>query len=539
MWYKDAIFYELNVRAFADGNGDGHGDFIGLAQKVDYLAELGVDCVWLMPFYPSPLRDDGYDISDYRNIAPLYGTLEDFKNALDALHARGMRVIIDFVINHTSDQHPWFVESRASKDNPKRDWYVWSPTDFRYKEARVIFIDSLSSNWTYDSTTEEYYWHRFYSEQPDLNFDNPEVRQEMLDTMRFWLNMGIDGFRVDAVPYLFEREGTNCENLKETHAYLKEMRTLVKLEYPDCILLAEANQWPEDLIPYLEDEFDMAFHFPMMPRLFMGVRQGSNREIISILEKTPPIPPHTQWCLFLRNHDELTLEMVTHEQRAWMWQEYAPDPKMKLNLGIRRRLAPLLENDPRRILLLHAILFALPGSPILYYGDEIGMGDNIDLFDRNGVRTPMQWDDSLNAGFSTAETTYLPVIDDDGFSYRKINVAAQQANPDSLLHALKHQIAVRKQTPIFGRGQFRVLDAGNEAVFAFERRLEDGATIIVLANLSDHAQTAMLREVNDYQGSQPKDILTDTPYHPINEAPYTVALQPYGCLWLRLEQKGS
>lgn len=537
MWYKDAIFYELNVRAFADSNGDGHGDFIGLYQKVDYLADLGVDCVWLMPFYPSPLRDDGYDVSDYRNIAPAYGTLADFKQALDALHERGMRVIIDLVINHTSDQHSWFVESRSSKDNPKRDWYVWSPTDHRYREARIIFVDTEDSNWTYDETTQEYYWHRFYKEQPDLNFDNPEVRQEMLDTMRFWLDMGIDGFRVDAVPYLFERDGTTCENLKETHDYIKEMRTMVKLEYPDRILLAEANQWPQDLVPYLDDEFDMAFHFPIMPRLFMGVRQASNREIIRILEQTPPIPPETQWCVFLRNHDELTLEMVTHEQREWMWQEYAPDPRMRINLGIRRRLAPLLDNDPRRILLLHAILFALPGSPILYYGDEIGMGDNIHLFDRNGVRTPMQWDTSQNAGFSSADQTYLPVVDDAVFGYRQVNVAAQQADPDSLFHALKQQIAIRKQYPVFGRGQFQVVDANNEAIFAFERQLPESIPLLVLANLSDQEQTAIVNNMDRYRGLCPKDILSSTPYHPVTQSTYTVALQPYGYLWLRLDSE--
>lgn len=537
MWYKDAIFYELNVRAFADGNGDGHGDFIGLYQKVDYLADLGVDCVWLMPFYPSPLRDDGYDVSDYRNIAPAYGTLDDFKKALDALHGHGMRVIIDLVINHTSDQHPWFIESRSSKDNPKRDWYVWSPTDHRYREARIIFVDTEDSNWTYDETTQEYYWHRFYKEQPDLNFDNPEVRQEMLDTMRFWLDMGIDGFRVDAVPYLFERDGTTCENLKETHDYIKEMRTMVKLEYPDRILLAEANQWPQDLVPYLDDEFDMAFHFPIMPRLFMGVQQASNREIIRILEQTPPIPPETQWCVFLRNHDELTLEMVTHEQREWMWQEYAPDPRMRINLGIRRRLAPLLDNDPRRILLLHAILFTLPGSPILYYGDEIGMGDNIHLFDRNGVRTPMQWDTSQNAGFSSADQTYLPVVDDAVFGYRQVNVAAQQADPDSLFHALKQQIAIRKQYPVFGRGQFQVVDANNEAIFAFERQLPKSAPLLVLANLSDQEQTAIVNNMDRYRGLCPKDILSSTPYHPVTQSTYTVALQPYGYLWLQLDSE--
>ncbi len=529
-WYKDAIFYELNVRAFADGNGDGHGDFVGLLQKIDYLSDLGVDCVWMMPFYPSPLRDDGYDVSDYCNIAEPYGTLDDFKAVLDALQERGIRVIIDLVVNHTSEKHPWFVESRSTRDNPKRDWYVWSESDQKYEKARIIFVDTEPSNWTLDPITGQYYWHRFYKEQPDLNYDNPAVQEAMLDVMRFWLDMGIDGFRVDAVPYLIEREGTDCENLPETHDYIKRMRAVVQAEYPGRIMLAEANQWPQDLLPYLQDEFDMAFHFPIMPRLFMAVRQGDRSEIINILDQTPSIPPETQWCLFLRNHDELTLEMVTKEQRQWMWQEYAPEDRMRLNLGIRRRLAPLLDNDRRKIMLMHTILLSLPGSPILYNGDEIGMGDNIWLDDRNGVRTPMQWDNSPHAGFSTAQATYEPVIDDDEFGYRQVNVAQQQNDPASLLNAVRHLLRVRKQYPVFGRGAWRVLHPENQAVFAFERSWQ-GQHVLVLANLSGEDQRVTLDDANIALEQTPIDLLTDSfPSMPDGK---TCTLTPYQCLWLK------
>ncbi len=534
-WYKDAIFYELNVRAFADGNGDGHGDFIGLTQRIDYLADLGINCVWFLPFYPSPLRDDGYDVMDYCNVAPAYGTLEDFRAAVDALHAREIRVIIDLVLNHTSDQHPWFIESRSSKNNPKRHWYVWSDTDQRYRNTRVIFRDTEPSNWTFDPISKEFYWHRFYTEQPDLNFDNPEVQDEMLDVMRFWLNMGIDGFRVDAAPYLFEREGTNCENLLETHEYMKRIRQMVDAEFPGRILLAEANQWPWDLVPYFDNEFNMAFHFPIMPRLFMGVRKGNRDDLVDIWEKTPDIPDDTQWCLFLRNHDELTLEMVTEEQREWMWNEYAPDPRMRLNLGIRRRMAPLLDNDHRKILLLHALLFSLPGTPILYYGDEIGMGDNIWLDDRNGVRTPMQWDDSLHAGFSSAKMTYEPLIDDPVFGFQEINVAKQINDSESLLNAIRHQIRVRRQSTLWGRGTCRLLYPENKAIFAYERKL-GAMSALVIANLSDQEQVVELTDVAEYCGARPVDVLTDTPYHPIDKRSYSLALQPYGYLWLKLNK---
>ncbi len=458
LWYKDAIFYEVHVRAFCDGDADGRGDLRGLISKLDYLKDLGVDCIWLLPIYPSPLKDDGYDISDYYNIAPAYGTVEDFRSLLDQAHARGLHVIMDLVLNHTSDQHPWFQAGRADRSSPYRDYYVWSDTDQKYSGARIIFLDTEKSNWTWDATAGQYFWHRFYSCQPDLNYDNPAVRGEMINVMRFWLKMGIDGFRADAVPYLFEREGTNCENLPETHAYLKEIRRALDQEFPGRILLAEANQWPEDTRAYFGDgdEFQMGFHFPVMPRIFMALRQADRTPLVWILGRTPPIPDNCQWCTFLRNHDELTLEMVTEEERQWMWQEYAPEPRMRLNLGIRRRLAPLLDDDRRKIELANSLLFTLPGSSILYYGDEIGMGDNIWLPDRNGVRTPMQWTSAVNAGFSSAapKSLYLPLIDNSVYGPAHINVADERAHPDSLLNRLRRLIAVRKQHPAFGRGSF-------------------------------------------------------------------------------------
>ena len=401
LWYKNAIFYEVHIRSFCDSNGDGKGDLPGIISKLDYIKDLGVDCIWLLPMFPSPLKDDGYDIADYHNVHPDYGTVEDFKTLVDEAHSRGMRVIADLVLNHTSDEHTWFVESRKSKDNPYRDYYVWSDTDQKYSDARIIFVDTEPSNWTLDETTGEYYWHRFYASQPDLNYDNPVVADKMIDILKYWMDMGIDGFRADAVPYLFEREGTNCENLPETHDYLKRVRRVLDEDYPGTILLGEANQWPWDLRPYFGgdendpsvpgDEFHMAFHFPVMPRIFKALKLGDTTDILDIMDRTPSIPENCQWCVFLRNHDEVTLEMVTEEDRQLMWELYAPDERMRLNLGIRRRLAPLLDNDRRKIELANAILFSLPGAPIIYYGDEIGMGDNIWLFDRNGVRTPMQW----------------------------------------------------------------------------------------------------------------------------------------------------
>jgi len=495
LWYKDAVFYELYIRAFADGNGDGTGDLQGLTARLDYLQDLGVDCIWLLPMYPSPRRDDGYDISDYTAIHPDYGTLDDFQTLLDEAHRRGLRVIADLVLNHTSDQHPWFQAARQSRHSPYRDYYVWSDTPDRYQLARIIFCDTESSNWTYDEVAGQYYWHRFFSHQPDLNFDHPAVQEAILDVMRFWLDRGIDGFRADAVPYLFEREGTNCENLPETHAYLKRLRRLIDEEYPGRILLAEANQWPQEVREYFGagDEFHLGFHFPVMPRLFMALKMQDAMPIYDILQRTPPIPNTCQWCPFLRNHDELTLEMVTEEERQYLWAQYAPEPRMRLNLGIRRRLAPLLDNDRRRLELLNSILFTLPGSPIIYYGDEIGMGDNIWLPDRLGVRTPMQWDAGPNAGFSTApaERLYAPVITDPVYGYQRVNVAAQRADPGSLFQTLRRMIRVRKAHPVFGRGTFHPLRPAHSAVLAYRREYA-GETIVVVQNLSDREQQAVL-----------------------------------------------
>lgn len=543
-WYKDAVFYELYVRAFKDGNDDGHGDFKGLLSKLDYLQQLGVDCIWLLPIFPSPLVDDGYDVSDYRNIHEDYGTLEDFKAVVDAIHQRGMTVIIDIVVNHTSDQHPWFIESRSSKLSPLRDWYVWSETDQKYREARIIFLDTEASNWTYDPLTGEYYWHRFYSQQPDLNYDNPAVQQEMLDIIDFWLEMGVDGFRVDAVPYLFEREGTNCENLPETHAYVRRMRAHVEAKWPGRILLAEANQWPEDVRAYFgtEDapEFHMAFHFPIMPRLYLALKQRTRKSIVDIMNRTPPIPPDAQWCVFLRNHDELTLEMVTEEERQYMWEHYAPEPRMRLNLGIRRRLAPLLDNDQRRIRLLNALLFTLPGSPIIYYGDEIGMGDDIWRDDRNGVRTPMQWDYSKNAGFSDADELYEAVIDDEVFGYQHLNVVQQQAEPDSLWYTIRHMLAVRRNYRAFGRGTFEFVLPENEAILGYWREVDGAEDVpgeherfLVLANLTDEPQPGEL-DLSAFAGSEPIDVLTGARWPVIGAEPYRFELAPYGYHWLRI-----
>ena len=437
LWYKDAIIYQVHVRTFYDSNGDGIGDFQGLEQKLGYLQELGVNAIWLMPFFPSPLRDDGYDIADYDTVHSSYGTLEDFRKVLESAHNRGIRIIIEMVLNHTSDQHPWFQESRSSRDNPRRDWYVWSDTDERYKGTRIIFIDTEKSNWAWDPISKAYYWHRFFSHQPDLNYDNPAVREQMWKVMSFWLEMGVDGFRLDAVPYLLEREGTNCENLPETHQVLKEFRRRLDEQFPGRMLLAEANQWPADLRPYFGDgdEFHMAFHFPLMPRMFMGLKLEDRKPITEILQQTPEIPPACQWSLFLRNHDELTLEMVTDMERDYMYDTYAENKTMRLNLGIRRRLAPLLDNDRRRIELMNGLLMSLPGTPIIYYGDEIGMGDNINLGDRNGVRTPMQWSGGWNAGFSTAEPDrlYAPLIQNPVYGYPAVNVLSQLGSEHSLL----------------------------------------------------------------------------------------------------------
>ena len=534
LWYKNAIFYEVNARAFYDSNGDGHGDLRGLMLKLDYLKDLGVDCIWLQPIYQSPLRDDGYDISDYYRLLPTYGNLEDFRALVAAAHARGIRLIADLVLNHTSDQHPWFQSARSSRASPYRDYYVWSDTDQKYSGARIIFLDTEKSNWTWDAQAGQYYWHRFYSSQPDLNFDNPAVQAEMLNVIRFWLDQGIDGFRTDAVPYLFEREGTNCENLPETHAFLKTMRRFIDEHYPGSILLCEANQWPEDVRPYFGDgdEFQLGFHFPAMPRIFKSIRAADGSSLIDILKRTPPIPEACQWCTFLRNHDELTLEMVTEEDRQWMWREYAPEPRMRLNLGIRRRLAPLLDNDRRKLALAYSLLFTLPGSPFLYYGDEIGMGDNIWLEDRNGVRTPMQWDDTPNAGFSTAspDRFYLPLIQDAVYSPQRVNVAAQQADPSSQLNLIKRFISVRKQHPALGEGRLEWLEtAGSASVLAFYRSAP-AETILAVHNLSDRLQgidlpvPAGARFEELFSGAQ----LVSAPASGLH-----LELEPYAYLWLK------
>jgi maltose alpha-D-glucosyltransferase/alpha-amylase len=538
-WYKDAVFYELHVRAFRDSNGDGNGDLKGLLENLDYLQNLGIDCIWLLPISPSPLFDDGYDVADYYGIHDDFGTLDDFRAVVEGIHARGMRIVVDIVVNHTSDQHSWFIESRSSKTAEKRYWYVWSESDQRYGNARIIFVDTEDSNWAYDEITGEYYWHRFYRQQPDLNFDNPAVQEEMFRIIDFWLELGVDGFRVDAVPYLYEREGTNCENLPETHAFVRKLRAHMDAKWPGRILLAEANQWPHDVREYFGngDEFHMAFHFPIMPRLFMALKQGSRQSIIDILERTPAIPLTAQWCVFLRNHDELTLEMVTEDERQYMWAEYAPNPRMRLNLGIRRRLASLLDNDQRRIRLLNALLFSLPGSPIIYYGDEIGMGDNIWLEDRNGIRTPMQWDDSKNAGFSDADTSYQPAIDDGHFSYQHVNVAQQQADPDSLWHFTRNTLALRKQFRAFGRGTFAFALPDNPGVLGYWREygIDDtgiNERFLVLVNLTDQPQQATL-DLADYTGITPEDVLTGLPWKPVDTAPYPLDLLPYAYHWLR------
>ena len=538
LWYKDAVFYEVHVRAFCDSNGDGTGDFRGFAQKLDYLQDLGVNTIWLLPFYPSPLKDDGYDISDYANVHPAYGTLEDFQFVLDEAHRRGMRVLTEMVMNHTSDQHPWFQEARQSKNNPRRDWYVWSDTPDPYRQARIIFIDSELSNWAWDPVSKSYYWHRFFSHQPDLNYDNPAVREEMWNLMKFWLDKGVDGFRVDAVPYLVEREGTNCENLPETHQILKDLHTRLAENYPNRFLLAEANQWPHDAIAYFGrgDECDMAFHFPLMPRMFMAIRLEDRKPIIDIMQRTPPIPDSCQWGLFLRNHDELTLEMVTDDERDYLYDEYAMDKGARLNLGIRRRLAPLLENDRRRIELMNGLLMSLPGTPIIYYGDEIGMGDNIHLGDRNGVRTPMQWNTGWNAGFSGAdpEQLYFPLLSNPLYGYQTVNVDAQRRSPHSLLSWMKQIIRVRKSTQAFGRGTLEFLASPNHRVLAYVREFGKDK-ILIVNNLSNSAQAAEI-DLQRFKGSVPIEMFGGNPFPRVGDLPYLLTLGPYQFFWFRLRK---
>jgi maltose alpha-D-glucosyltransferase/alpha-amylase len=539
LWFKRAVFYEIHIRGFFDGNDDGSGDFRGLVEKLDYLQWLGIDCIWLLPMYASPLRDGGYDIADFFSIHPDYGTVDDFKGFVEAAHQRGMRVIADLVMNHSSSDHPWFQESRSGNGSPKRDWYVWSDRDDRYRDARIIFIDTEVSNWTWDPVAGAYYWHRFFAHQPDLNYDNPEVQEAMLNVLRFWLDLGIDGFRLDAVPYLYEREGTNCENLLETHAYLKRVRSEIDARYPDRVLLAEANQWPEDVVHYFGegDECHMAFHFPVMPRMFMALRREEAKPIIEILDLTPAIPENCQWGLFLRNHDELTLEMVTDEERDYMYEEYAKDPRMKLNLGIRRRLAPLLNAGRDEIELMHAILFSLPGAPVLYYGDEIGMGDNVYLGDRDGVRTPMQWTGDRNGGFSRADFAqlYLPPLMDPVYGYQAVNIEAQLRTPTSLLRWLHRFIALRKEHPVFGLGSYEPLRPENPRIFAHVRRYEEDVVLCV-HNLARSAQAVEL-DLSEYEGYVPEEMLGRSRFPRIGTLPYLLTLAPRGWFWFQLRRE--
>lgn len=520
-WYQDAVFFELNIRAYRDANGDGIGDFQGAITKLDHIQSLGVDCIWVQPMYPSPLLDDGYDVADYTGIHPDLGTLEDFKAFLDAAHDRGLRVVTDLVMNHCAADHPWFQSARQDRNSVYRDYFVWSDTPEKYKDARIIFLDIEESNWTYDEIAGQYFWHRFYSNQPDLNYDNPAVHEEMFRVLRFWLDMGIDGFRADAVPYLYEREGTNCENLPETHVFLKKVRRLIDEEYPGRVLIAEANQWPEDLLPYFGDgdEFHMCFHFPIMPRLYMALKSGDKTPIIDILARTPAIPPGTQWMTFLRNHDELTLEMVTPDERQWMWAQYAPEPRMRLNLGIRRRLAPLLDNDKRRWLALNALFLSLPGTPIIYYGDEIGMGDNIWLPDRHGVRTPMQWSGEKHGGFSEADTTYQPAIADPVYGYHRLNVVAQEADPDSYLAWTRFLIRTRQSQPPLRSGSLEWLETGDKGVLAFRRR-ESAGEVICVFNLTDQTRPSGILPENDVVDLLSRTGLTYRFGQPIELAPY-------------------
>jgi maltose alpha-D-glucosyltransferase/alpha-amylase len=543
-WYKDAIIYEVHVRGFQDSDGDGMGDFRGLTQRLDYLQDLGVTAIWLLPFYPSPLRDDGYDIADYVDVHDSYGTLKDFQDFLEEAHRRGLRVITELVLNHTSDQHPWFQRARrAPAGSPERDFYVWAEAPpsaempDRYKEARIIFQDFEHSNWTWDPVAKAYFWHRFYSHQPDLNFDNPEVVRAILEVVDFWLGLGVDGLRLDAAPYLFEREGTNCENLPETYEFLRTLRRHVDERFPDRMLLAEANQWPEDAAAYFGegDACQMAFHFPLMPRMFMAIHMEDRLPIVDILAQTPEIPASCQWAIFLRNHDELTLEMVTDEERDYMNRVYAREAQARINLGIRRRLAPLMRDNRRRIELMNALLFSLPGTPVVYYGDEIGMGDNIYLGDRNGVRTPMQWGPDRNAGFSRGnpQSLYLPVIIDPEFHFEAVNVEAQSGNPHSLLAWMKRVMALRKRHPAFGRGGLRFLHPENDRILAYLRE-HDGETILVVANLSRFVQPFTL-DLSEFHGRRPVELFGRIEFPPIDRRPYALTMGPHSFYWFALE----
>jgi len=547
-WYKRAVFYEVLVRAFYDSSGDGTGDLRGLIEKLDYLHWLGIDCLWLPPFYDSPLRDGGYDISDFRKVLPEFGTVEDFVALLDAAHERGIRVITDLVLNHTSDQHQWFQASRNDPDGPYGDFYVWSETDEKYSDARVIFVDTEPSNWTFDPVRKQYYWHRFFAHQPDLNFENPDVAEAMIDVMRFWLDLGIDGFRLDAVPYLFEEEGTNCENLPRTHEFLRRCRKVIDDEYPDAVLLAEANQWPADVVEYFGDpeqggdECHMCFHFPLMPRIFMAARRESRFPISEILAQTPAIPTSGQWGIFLRNHDELTLEMVSDEDRDYMWAEYAKDPRMKANIGIRRRLAPLLDGDRKQIELFTAMLLSLPGAPCLYYGDEIGMGDNIWLGDRDGVRTPMQWSPDRNAGFSRSDPArlYLPTIMDPNYGFQTINVEAQMNTTSSLLHWTRRMIEIRKQFAAFATGEFTDLGGSNPSVLSYllhhpgdAGKNDPGHTVLCVNNLSRFPQPVEL-DLRRWERAIPVELTGGQRFPAIGELPYLLTLAGHGFYWFQI-----
>jgi maltose alpha-D-glucosyltransferase / alpha-amylase len=539
LWFKDAIIYELHVKAFADSNSDGIGDFGGLIGKLDYLQSLGITCIWLLPFFPSPLRDDGYDISNYMDVHPSYGTLEDFKAFLAAANERDLQVMIELVINHTSDQHPWFQAARNSPaGSPERNYYVWSDTGAEYDAARIIFTDTEKSNWTWDPVAKAYFWHRFFSHQPDLNFDNPQVLEEVLNVMRFWLGLGVDGVRLDAIPYLIERDGTSCENLAETHTVIKKIRAAMDADFSNRVILAEANQWPSDVRPYFGegDECHMAFHFPVMPRIYMALRQEDRFPIVDILSQTPDIPENCQWGLFLRNHDELTLEMVTNDERDYMYLAYSADPRTRINLGIRRRLAPLLDNNRRRIELLNSLLFSLPGTPIIYYGDEIGMGDNVYLGDRNGVRTPMQWNSDRNAGFSRANPAalYSPPIMDPVYGYQALNVEAEESDSSSLMNWMRNMMALRKLFRVFGRGALQFLMPKNKKILAYLRSMGTEQVLCVM-NLSQYAQPVDL-EIPELAGVTPIEMLGYVEFPVITKDPYRLTLGPYGFFWLELHR---
>ena len=537
LWYKDAVIYQTHVKSVRDSNADGYGDFRGLSERLDYIQQLGATCVWLLPFYPSPLRDDGYDIASYESINPTYGSIDDFKAFMDEAHRRGLKVITELVINHTSDQHPWFQRARrAPKGSPEREWYVWSDDPNRYAGTRIIFTDTETSNWTWDPVAQQFFWHRFFSHQPDLNFDNPHVLEAVKNVMRFWLRLGVDGLRLDAIPYLIERDGTNCENLPETHALLRDLRATLDAEFEHRIFLAEANQWPPDVRPYFgnSDECHMAFHFPVMPRMYMALRKEDRTPIVDIMRQTPEIPSDCQWAIFLRNHDELTLEMVTDEERDYMYKEYARDPRMRINVGIRRRLAPLLDNGRRQIELMNALLMSMPGTPIMYYGDEIGMGDNVYLGDRNGVRTPMQWSTDRNAGFSEADSAALfaPVIVDPPYGFQGINVQAQERTTTSLLRWMRRLIGVRKEFKAFGRGTWEPLHPDNRRVLVFLRRYRD-ELILCVNNLSRFAQYVEL-DLREFQGMVPVELYSRNAFPPIGELPYLMTMGPHNFLWFRL-----